>query len=594
MIGNIESLRRLMKKYGLDAYLVPGTDPHQDEYIPDFWQRRKFISGFRGSAGDIAITHSKAGLWTDSRYFLQAEQELDKDIFQLFKMGKPDVPGIKEWLAEELGKGKVLGVDPQLLTHRDFEDLRSYLKTNGIRIKGVLKNLVDIVWTNRPDPSENKIRTYPLRYSGESTSKKLERVRKKMAEQPADMLVIAALDEIAWLFNIRGKDIKFNPLAIAFALIFRDKAMLFIEQDKMTKRVFSALKNTVSIYDYEKFFPILGTLAEKSRRVWLDKNRTNHRIVDILKKRAEIYFAPSPVSFLKAIKNKTEIEGFRRAHIRDGAAMVKFLFWLDRTWKRQRITERQAAAKLEGFRAGGAHYQGPSFETISAYGSHSAIVHYGVTSETDIPLQSGDIYLNDSGAQYWDATTDITRTIFLGESRRIHRECFTRVLQGLLSLTMLSFPEGTAGRQLDTVARLSLWKKGHNYGHGTGHGIGTYLSVHEGPHAISPQRCVGIALEPGMITTIEPGVYLENRFGIRLENVVLVEKDESNSTPGTPFNRFETLTLCPIDRNLVEKDLLRQEEIDWFNGYHRRVRKILSPLVSKEEKDWLEKETRPI
>jgi Xaa-Pro aminopeptidase len=594
MKGNLESLRRLMKKFGLDAYLVPGTDPHQDEYIPEFWQRRKFISGFRGSSGDVVITQSKAGLWTDSRYFLQAEQELDKDIFQLFKMGKPDVPGIKEWLTEELGKGKVLGVDPQLLSHRDFEDLRSYLKNKDIRVKGVSKNLVDIVWKNRPNPSENKIRTYPLKYSGESTSKKLARVRKKMREQPADILVISALDEIAWLFNIRGKDIKFNPLAIAFALIFREKAMLFIERGKLTKRVFSSLKNTVAIYDYEKFFPMLGTLAEKSDRIWLDESRTNQRIVDILKKRTKIFSAPSPVSFLKSIKNKTEIEGFRRAHIRDGAAMVKFLFWLDRTWKRQRITERLAAAKLKEFRAGGANYQGPSFETISAFGSHSAIVHYGATSETDIALKNGNIYLIDSGAQYWDATTDITRTIFLGEPRRIHRECFTRVLQGLLSLTMLSFPQGTAGRHLDTVARLSLWKKGQNYGHGTGHGIGTYLNVHEGPHAISPQRCVGVALEPGMITTIEPGVYLENRFGIRLENVVLVEKDEKNSSPDSSFYRFETLTLCPIDRNLVKKDLLRQEELDWFNAYHRKVKKTVSPLVDRDEKDWLEKATRPI
>lgn len=594
MKDSLGVLRRLMKKYGLDAYLVPGTDPHQDEYIPEFWQRRKFISGFRGSAGDAAITQSKAGLWTDSRYFLQADQELDNQVFQLFKMGRPGVPDIKEWLADELGKDKTLGIDLQLLSRRGFEDFQSYLKTRGIRVKGVSKNLVDAVWKNRPVPSRAKIRTYPLKYSGESTRKKLERVRKKMAAKPADILVIAALDEIAWLFNIRGKDIKFNPLVIAYAVIFRDKAMLFIDPDKLTKRVCSSLKNIVDIYDYEKFFPMLGKLAEVDKRIWLDEDRSNQRIVEILKKRSEIHFSSSPISFFKAVKNKTEIEGFRNAHVRDGVAMVKFLCWLDRTWKRQKITERLAAAKLEEFRAKSPLFQGPSFETISAYGPHSAIVHYGATPETDIPLRAGNIFLVDSGGQYCDATTDITRTIFLGEPRTIHKEFFTRVLQGLLSLTMLPFPQGTAGRQLDTVARLSLWKKGVNYGHGTGHGIGTFLSVHEGPHAISPQRCTGIPLEPGMITTIEPGVYLENRFGIRLENVVLVERDERNSSPGSAFYRFETLTLCPIARNMVKKDLLREDEIGWLDAYHRKVRKIISPHVSGEEKNWLTEATKPL
>jgi Xaa-Pro aminopeptidase len=297
---------------------------------------------------------------------------------------------------------------------------------------------------------------------------------------------------------------------------------------------------------------------------------------------------------MKAVKNRTEIQGFRSAHVRDGAAMVKFLYWLDHAVGKGKITEISAAAELERIRSQNSLFQGLSFETISASGAHAAIVHYGPTEETDIPLQRGDIYLVDSGAQYRDATTDITRTVFLGRPRVLHKECFTRVLKGLIALSTASFPQGTAGRQLDTIARVPLWKKGQNYGHGTGHGIGTFLNVHEGPHAISPQRCVGIPLEPGMITTIEPGIYLEDRFGIRLENVVLVVTDERNSTKDSIFYRFETLTMCPIDLNLVKKELLNREEIEWLNAYHTKVGTDLSPLLNREEKNWLDDNTRRI
>lgn len=594
MKERVETLRDLMKKQGLDAYLVPSTDPHQDEYIPEFWQRRKYVSGFRGSAGDVVITQSKAGLWTDSRYFFQAEQELDSKVFKLFKMGMPGVPSIKEWMAKELVSGEVLGVDPQVLSHKSFDDLQSFLKTKEIRLKCVSKNLVDLIWEERLGLSKEKIRIHPVKYTGESIKKKLARVRDKMTEQSTDLLVVAALDEIAWLFNIRGRDIKYNPVVIAYALIFKNKAMLFTDLDKLTRKTQYHLKNLVEFYAYDSFFPKLRECAHKSTRVWVDETRVNQRIVNTLKRHTKIHFLPGPIPLLKAVKNKTEIQGFRSAHVRDGAAMVKFLFWLGQSLNKKEITERSAAAKLAEFRAGGTLFQGLSFETISAYRAHSAIVHYGATPETDIPLQKRDIYLIDSGAQYTDATTDITRTICLGRPRAQHKEYFTRVLKGLISLAMISFPLGTAGRQLDTIARLPLWRDGQNYGHGTGHGIGTYLNVHEGPHAISPQRCVGVALEPGMITTIEPGVYLENQFGIRLENVVLVVGDEKNSTVDSTFYKFETLTMCPINLNLVKRNLLRQEEIDWFNAYHKKVRNRLSPLLNKKEKEWLDKATQPI
>jgi Xaa-Pro aminopeptidase len=594
MKKRVEALRSLMKKHGLAAYLVPSADPHMDEYVPEFWQRRKYISGFRGSAGDVVITQSKADLWTDSRYFLQADQELDSEIFTLHKQGIRGVQSIKEWVAEELGKGKILGADPQTLSHQSFKDLQSYLSSRGIRMKCIPKNLVDAVWKDRPIPSKEKIRIHPLKFAGESLTKKLAKVRKKMGEQSTDLLVVASLDEIAWLFNIRGRDIKYNPVVIAFALITDNKAILFTDPDKLTKKVQHHLKNSVDIKAYEAFFPQLREFSHKSKRVWIDPNRVNQRIVNTLKRHTKMLFSPGPIPLLKAVKNSAEIQGFRSAHIRDGAAMVQFLFWMKTSLNKESMTECSAAARLAEIRSRGAHFQGLSFETISATGSHSAIVHYGATPESDIRLKKGDIYLIDSGAQYSDATTDITRTVCLGRPSMKHRECFTRVLKGLISLSMTSFPEGTAGRQLDTVARLSLWQDGQNYGHGTGHGIGTHLNVHEGPHAISPQRCTGVELEPGMITTIEPGVYLENQFGIRLENVVYVVKDEKNSINDTNFYKFETLTLCPIDLHLVKKSMLQQQEIDWLNTYHKKVRTALSPLLNKQQKEWLDKATQPI
>jgi Xaa-Pro aminopeptidase len=594
MKQRVEALRGLMKKRGLDAYLVPSTDPHQNEYVPDFWQRRKYISGFRGSAGDVVITATKAGLWTDSRYFIQAEQELDSRIFRLFKVGMPGVPSVKEWIVKELATGEVLGVDPQVLSHKNCQELHSFLKAKGIRLKCISKNLVDSVWKNRPSPSKHKIHVHPAKYAGESVWKKLTRVREKMKGHSTDMLVITALDEIAWLFNIRGSDIKFNPVVIAYALITTKKTFLFTDIAKLTKRTRSILNKGVEFHSYESFFPKLRQLAQNHARVWVDGTRVNHRTVNALKRKTDIHVSPGPIPLLKAIKNRKEIQGFRSAHIRDGVSMAKFLCWLKQSSKSGNITELSAAARLAEFRAGNALFRGLSFETISAYGAHSAVVHYGATPETDEPLKAGDIYLVDSGAQYCDATTDITRTIFIGKPRNRHKDGFTRVLKGLIALSTTTFPKGTQGRQLDTIARLALWKNGQNYGHGTGHGIGTYLNVHEGPHAISPQRCTGIALEPGMITTIEPGIYAEDQFGIRLENVAVVAIDEKNSKGDSVFYKFETLTLCPIDLDLVKKDMLTQEEINWLNAYHKKVHKMISPQLDKEEKVWLERATNAL
>jgi Xaa-Pro aminopeptidase len=593
MKNKITALRKLMQDFGVEAYLVPSSDPHQSEYVPEFWQRRKFISGFTGSAGDIVITQNKAGLWTDSRYFLQAEQELDKKVFTLFKMGMPDVPNMDDWLIKKLKKGESLGVDPQVISRKSFMDLQKKLEEKGIGLKCIKKNLVDAVWEDRSEAPEGKLEIHREKYSGKSTASKLKRLREKMAEANTDALVVTMLDSIAWLFNIRGSDVKYNPIVIAYGLVTAERAMLFINKNKMPAEAREALKG-IEILDYEDFGSRLQNLAQKKARVWLDEGSVSQWIVNILEKGAMLFFKPSPIKMFKAIKNKIEISGFRNAHIRDGAAMVKFLCWLEKSVKKSNVTEVSAAEKAAAFRAENHLFKGMSFETISSYGAHGAVVHYAANSQTDIPLKPEGIYLIDSGGQYLDGTTDITRTVTLSNPAEEQKDRFTRVLKGLIDLLTTSFPQGTVGKQLDTIARMPLWEKGLNYGHGTGHGIGTYLNVHEGPQAISYYRCIGVALEPRMITTIEPGYYKENEYGLRIENVALVVKDEKRSSDETTFFTFENLTLCPIDIRLVKKELMTEKEIDWLNDYHKKVHKTLAPLLDKTEAAWLKHATEKI
>lgn len=594
MENKIKALRKLMKDHGVEAYLVPSSDPHQSEYLPEFWQRRKFISGFTGSAGDVVITQEKAGLWTDSRYYLQAEQELDKNIFALFKMGMPDVPSFEDWILRELKKGEILGVDPRLIPHKNYASLKKKLEVKGIQLKSIDTNLVDAVWETRPGAPKGMLEMHEEKYAGESAASKLKRLRKKMTDEAADVHVITTLDSIAWLFNIRGSDVEFNPVAISYAIVKEDKAFLFPDLDKVSEEVRLTLKDAVDILDYKDFSSELQSLAQKGCRVWLDEGSVNQWIVDALKEGAKLLFKPSPINMFKAIKNKTEISGLRAAQVRDGAAMVKFLCWLEQTVGKTEVTEVSVAKKLAELRSQNDLFKGLSFETISAYGVHGAVVHYAVNAETDVPLKPEGIYLIDSGGQYLDGTTDITRTLCFGDPTDEQRESFTRVLKGMIDLLTTSFPQGTAGKQLDTIARLPLWEKGLNYGHGTGHGIGSYLNVHEGPHAISYYRCIGIGLEPGMITTIEPGYYKENDYGIRIENVALVKNDDEKSCEEFTFYKFENLTLCPIDTRLVKKELLSEDEINWLNNYHKKVYKTLAPLLDKPEADWLKKATKQI
>jgi Xaa-Pro aminopeptidase len=563
--------------------------------VPEFWQRRQFISGFEGSAGDVLITQSKAGLWTDSRYFLQAEKQLDPAVFTLFKLGIPGVPAWQEWIKQELGPGEALGVDPRLISHRQFSSLKKELSLKGIILRRIAPNLVDLIRPDRPEPPRGKIIGYPFKYAGESVTSKLRRLRKKMAAEGADAHVIAALDAIAWLFNIRGSDVRFNPVVISYALVTADTAKLFIDPDKVQLPLRRALaKHNVEILDYQKFGSELKSLGKKKIRIWLDDSSVSQRVVDRLEGKSQLILKPSPIALFKAVKNPTEIAGFRTAHIRDGVAMVRFLCWLDRALGKKKVTERDAAAKCSEFRAQDPLSRGPSFETISAFGGHGAVVHYESKPETNARLRHRGIYLIDSGGHYLDGSTDITRTIALGPPTTEQRDRFTRVLKGLIALSEASFPQGTVGRQLDILARLALWEKGLNYGHGTGHGVGTFLNVHEGPQALTHFRCPNVGLEPGMVTTIEPGFYKENTYGLRLENLALVVKDNRRSKRGSLFYKFETLTLCPIDISLIKKELLTPSEVLWLNDYHRKVRRVLTPYLSAGEARWLKSATRPL
>ena len=589
----MEALRSLMKKNKIKAYLVPSTDPHQSEYVPVMWERRKWLSGFTGSAGDLAITLKKTGLWTDSRYFLQAEHQLQNSGINLFKMGLPDVPTIPQWLKKELKAGDKVGFDPRLFSYNETQKLKSFLKEWRIKLTPIEKNLIDNIWQDQPPFPKNQIKPHPKKYAGRSIEEKLEMLRQQMKEEKVKAHILTTLDSIAWVFNIRGTDVEFNPVVIAYAIITPKKAMLFTDMEKITRAVRRHLGETVQVYDYDDFRKQLKKLAKSELKVWLDPNSVSYWIVDILKKDCDLFFKESPVTRLKALKNKTEITDAKAAHIRDGVAMVKFLHWLERTVPQGGVTEISASQKLEEFRQELDLYQGPSFETIAGYQEHGAIVHYASTPQTDVELKPRGIFLIDSGGQYLDGTTDITRTIAMGKPTAEQKDRFTRILKGHISLAMTRFPRGTAGNQLDTIARKPLWDINQNYGHGTGHGIGAYLNVHEGPQAISYYRGLGVPLEPGMIISNEPGFYKTGEYGMRVENLIVVVEDKNGKTTND-FYSFETISFCPIDLNLIDKNLLSARELGWLNSYHKKVKELLSPYLNKDEKEWLTKATRQI
>ncbi len=586
----IEKLRDLMRKHNISAYIIPGTDPHMSEYLPDLWKRREFISGFNGSAGDVVVTLDKAGLWTDSRYFLQAEMQLKNTGIALFKMGEKGVPDLYSFIASTLNNGETAAIDSRLITIAEKQSVLKLFKPKEIKLLEMEENLVDLIWTDRPSFPLSKVEVMEEKYAGESVESKLQKVREKITNQGAKALVISTLDSIAWLFNIRGKDIEYNPMVISYAIVTTNGAKLFLKLEKVTDKVKKHL-NSVELFEYDEVKTHLQQIKDK---VLVDKSSVTSFLVNNLQNAKEVIFGTNPIDMLKAIKNPVEIQGFKNCHVRDGVAMVKFFTWLYKSIGKEEITEISASEKLYEFRKQQKGFVGASFSTIAGYKEHGAIIHYSATKESDVPLKQEGIFLLDSGGQYVDGTTDITRTITLGEPTAEQKKMFTLVLKGHIDLAITSFPHGTAGKQLDTIARKPLWDYGFNYGHGTGHGVGHYLGVHEGPHAISYYRCTGVPVLEGMVSSNEPGFYKEGEYGIRIENLIVTVKDEEKSKNGVDFYKFENLTLCPIDKKLIDVNLLTKEELNYLNDYHKQVFNTLSPFLKGEELEWLKEATSPV
>lgn len=588
--GRIASLRAFMKERGLSAFIIPSTDPHSGEYVPAHWEARKWISRFTGSAGTAVITLNKGGLWTDSRYFLQAEAQLKDTGIVLFKDRLEETPSIAEWLGSELKPQDKVGIDGWVNAYSEAESLRNALATYGIELT-VSEDPFQWIWKDRPALPLNTPFILPLAYAGVSASEKLDIIRNQLSKSQADGILISALDEIAWTLNLRGDDIHCNPVFISYLLITQENATLYIIKEKLTPELTAYLDdNKIGTCDYTQIENDLRHFPGKRIQLSSETNLTLY-LAATQSGASIVMNHPSPVCLLKAIKNGTEIEGFRQAMKRDGAAMVRFLMWLEQAVPNGQETEISIDQKLYELRAQQALFHGISFDTIAGYQEHGAIVHYEATPQTAYTLKPEGLLLLDSGAQYTDGTTDITRTIALGPVSEAQRIDYTLVLKGFIALSQAEFPQGTCGTQLDVLARQYMWKAGINYGHGTGHGVGHFLNVHEGPHQVRMNHMPAL-LQPGMTLTNEPGIYKAGRYGVRTENTMLII--ESQTTEFGKFYKFEPLTLCPIDKTPICTEMLTPGEKQWLNEYHAYVYAQLSPLLNEEEKAWLAKATSEI
>ena len=588
----MEALRLQMKEHQLSAFIIPSTDPHSGEYVPEHWETRKWISGFTGSAGTAVITLDDAGLWTDSRYFIQAEEQLEGTGIRLFKDRLPETPSIDEWLGSILKKGDKVGIDGWVNSHQEAHALRNALAENGIELVTMTKDIFDTLWEDRPSLPKTPVFILDETRTGASCTEKIGRIQEAIAKNGSSAIILSALDEIAWTLNLRGSDVHCNPVFISYLLLSKEGYTLYILEDKITDEVRAYLKgHQVAIQTYSQLAEDLFAFREKHEGVLQISPLANEALYDLSSKYADTLIAPSPVALMKAVKNETEQAGFRKAMERDGVALVKFLRWLEEAVPAGNESEVSIDQKLYEFRAGQADFRGISFDTIAGYKEHAAIVHYEATPETDIPLKPEGLLLLDSGAQYLDGTTDITRTIALGPLTDEEKTDYTLVLKGHLQLQNAHFPAGTCGTQLDVLARSAMWKCGINYMHGTGHGIGHFLCVHEGPHQVRMNH-VPTLLEPGMILTDEPGIYKAGRHGIRIENTLLIVP--AQETEFGKFYRFEPLTLCPIDKKAIAIEILTDEELAWFNEYHQMVYNRLCPFLSEEENAWLKEATSPL
>ncbi|WP_245674425.1 aminopeptidase P family protein [Andreesenia angusta] len=589
MSEKLEILRTEMKKYGVDAYIAPTSDPHQSEYLPEHWKIREWLSGFTGSAGNLVVTSKSAGLWTDGRYFIQAERELEGSGIELFRSGEPRVPAMFDWIAETLENGSTLGIDGRLFSAKQVAGISRKMNGRGIKLK-LDCELVDGLWTGRPELPSRKAFIHSLEYSGESRESKLERVRGEMAKVGADTYIISSLDDIAWLYNIRGRDIECNPVVLSYASVERENALLFVDSSKLEEDARLELEDSgVEIRDYQDIEHYVSSLGDS--KVYLDSSKLNSRIYNFIPECVRKLEGDDIVERLKAVKNPVQLKNYKDCQERDGVAMVKFLCWLEGALYEERVTEINVAEKIEEYRRMSGFYIEPSFETIAGYKDHGAIVHYKATEDSAYELKREGLLLVDTGGQYLDGTTDITRTISLGNPTADEKRDYTLVLKGHIALSEAVFPHGTTGSKLDSIARLPLWKDGKDYRHGTGHGVGYLLSVHEGPQRISPLHNE-VVLEEGMLITNEPGYYKEGHYGIRIENILAV-KLERETEYGKYF-RFKVMTHCPLELDLVETSLLDGKERSWINHYHREVYRKISPYLEDGERFWLRRKTREI
>lgn len=592
-------LRRLMAEYGIDAYLIVSSDFHASEYVGDYFKCREYISGFDGSAGDLLVTATEAGLWTDGRYFIQAEKQLQNTGITLWKTGEPGVPALFDYLAEHLQPGQCLGYDGRTISIAYAEQIRKRLESKSI-VYQERQDLVGELWEDRPPLSAEPVWLLEERYSGRSCADKLQNLRQQMQKKKVGIHLLTSLDDIAWLYNFRGNDIAYNPVALAYTLIMQTEAVLYIAPEALDEQMVSALaQEGISVKPYLQIYDDLGSL-QPGDRILLDGRSVNVALKSCIPENVEIVYQPNPTGLAKAIKNQTEMQNERQAHIQDGVAVTLLIYWLKQQlgsdeFRCGRITELGVAQRLERYRQAWDDYLGQSFAPIIAAGEHGAVVHYEPTEQTNVSLKMGTFVLMDTGGHYLQGTTDITRTIALGEISWEQKEQYTAVLCGNLRLGNAYFKYGYSGTHLDYLAREPLWRLGLDYNHGTGHGVGYLLNVHEGPQGIRHRELgnrIGTVLQEGMITSNEPGVYLEGKYGIRLENLMLCLRDRK--TAAGEFMRFETLTMVPFDRDAILPECMGEKELQLCNEYHAAVYRTLSPYLSLAESEWLAEVTAPL
>lgn len=585
----IHALRMTFRPNNIKVFIIPSTDPHLSEYVAPYWMSREWISGFTGSAGTAVILMDKAGLWTDSRYFLQAEKELEGSGITLYKEMLPETPSITKFLCQNLKPGESVSIDGKMFSVQQVEQMKEDLAPYQLQVNlfgDPLKN----IWKDRPSMPDAPAFIYDVKYAGKSCGEKVAAIRTELKKKGIFALFLSSLDEIAWTLNLRGSDVHCNPVIVSYLLVTQDEVVYFISPEKITQEVNEYLQEQqVSLRKYDEAESFLNSFTGEN--ILIDPKKTNYAIYSAINPACKVVRGESPVTLLKAIRNEQEIAGIHHAMQRDGVALVKFLKWLEASVLSGKETELSVDRKLHEFRAAQPLYMGESFDTIAGYKEHGAIVHYSATEESDVTLQSKGFLLLDSGAQYLDGTTDITRTIALGELTEEEKTDYTLILKGHIALAMAKFPAGTRGAQLDVLARMPIWSHGMNFLHGTGHGVGHFLSVHEGPQSIRMNENP-IVLQPGMVTSNEPGVYKAGSHGIRTENLTLVCKDKEGMF-GEYF-KFETITLCPICQKGIIKEMLTAEEVKWFNDYHQTVYEKLSPSLNEEEKKWLLEATKAI